>query len=135
LLEISESFLIGVTIERINISPDNITRAMITRPHAITAAETSTIAVFTCSMETMYLTAPTQVPFSLVMILVRLIALSFDESLPFQYAQPFSFESASLKSGICSLSSGVNPVEVMTTLPEELITITSISSFLSKFST
>ena len=58
-----------------------------------------------------------------------------DESLPFQYAQPFSFESASLKSGICSLSSVVNPVEVMTTLPEELITRTSISSFLSKFST
>ena len=59
---------------------------MITIPIAMIMPENSMILLLTGSIETMYLTAPTVLPASLVISRVRLIALSPDVSFPFQKA-------------------------------------------------
>ena len=73
-------------------------------------------------------------PCSSLISRVSLMARSPESSLPFQNAKPAVFFLASSKSVIFSFSDGRKPVEVKTTLPEELSTITPICSFLSKFS-
>lgn len=114
--------------------PSGVAETVVAEPRTVATTRADAVTILAYSVRAVCLATPARIPFSLIVVLIELVTLSFSRDLPFRCTRPFSFRDTSLGSKVYSLSSKIGPIRIVAALPRRLVAEASVSSFLSGFS-